>query len=79
MMARRSCGLSKGGAARFMIAVRLVFQLAISQFIPGASLLISFSSDIGRKPGPVRSNWRAPSARIQVEALRMMVYSMPSR
>ena len=54
-------------------------QLFTSQFIPGAWLLISFNSAIGTKPGPVRSNWCAPSARIQVETLRMIVYSMPSR
>jgi len=79
MIARRTSALSNGAAARLMIAVRLVFQLAISQFISGAWLLISFNRDIGTKPGPVRSNWWAPSAGIQVEALRMIVYSMPSR
>ena len=79
MIARRSSGLSNGGTARLMIAVRLVFQLAISQLISGAWFLISFNSDIGTKPGPVRSNWWAPRARIQVEAFRMIVYSMPSR
>ena len=57
IIARRSSGLSNGGTARLTIAVRLVFQLAISQFISGAWLLISFKSDIGTKPGPVRSNW----------------------
>ena len=79
MIARRSSGLSNGGTARLMIAVRLVFQLAIWQFISGAWLLISFRSDIGTKPGPVRSNLRALRAKIAVEALRMIVYSMPSR
>ena len=37
---------------------------------------MAFNSDIGTKPGPVRSNWWAPRARIQVEALRMIVYSI---
>ena len=79
IIARRSSGLSKGGAARLMIAVRLVFQLSISQFISGASFLISFNSEIETKPGPVRSNWWAPSARIQRRRALMIVYSMPSR
>src|SRR3954454_16767529 len=52
MIARRSSGLSKGGFSRLVIAVRLVFQLLISQLISGASFLISFISDTAKKARP---------------------------
>ena len=56
-----------------------MFHALISHSICGAWLLISRISAIGTIPGQVRPSLPEASASIAVEALRMIVYSIPSR
>ena len=75
-MARRISGLSKGGASRLMIRLRLIPPGVTSQIAPGSWLLMSF--DNGRVVA-IQSSFPATKARFAVERSRMIVNSMPSR
>ena len=77
--ARRSSGLSKGAASRFIITLRLTFDGTSAQVASGSCFLASFKSGTCRKNGEVMSNLPATKARMPVDGFLMIVYSMPSR
>lgn len=78
-MARRRSGLSKGGFDRLTIRLVLTLPAGSTQFASGRWLLMSFISGTVTLPAIVRSYCLAIKARITVERLREIVYSMPSR
>ena len=77
--ARRSSGLSKGGAARLTNSMRGMFHGTTSQIACGAWLWICFISGIDRIPTAKRSKFPAANAMIAVDGFLMIVYSMASR
>ena len=79
VIARRKSGLSNGGLSRLMIRLRLMLPGVISQIACGIWLFTSFNSGTVRLYGKVMSNFPAMNAKVAVERLRTMVYSMPSR
>ena len=77
-IARRNAGLSKGGVGLTRRVARPFIGLT-SQIACGAWLFICFTSGIDTSYGNVMSNLPATKARIAVERLGMIIYSMPSR
>src|SRR5262249_17918165 len=77
--ARRSSGLSKGGACRFIMTLRLTFDGTSSQIASGSWALTSLSIGTWRKYHEVKSNLLATKDKTPVETFLMIVYSMPSR
>ena len=78
-IARRNSRLSKGGADRLTIRLVLTLPAGKTQVASGRWLMMSFISGTVTLPAIVRSYCFAINARITVERLREILYSMPSR
>jgi len=78
-IARRKSGLSKGGLSRLMSRCRLPPDDVISHIACGIWVCTSFNSGTVRLYGQIMSNFPEANARIAVDMVLMIGYSMPSR
>jgi hypothetical protein len=78
-IARRSSGLSKGGFSRLIMRLVLTLPGGISHVASGRCFCRSRVNGMVSVPAKVNSYLPATKARIAVERLRKIVYSIASR